>query len=122
MAQALISNFFTRIVTITNGTSLSNAADCSGAILVGIGMPTAWTTANLTFVLIDGEGTARNVYNESGTEVTFTADAGRHIVLTGSAPALGGVSQIRVRSGTSATPVNQAADRKLLLVFGVVNP
>lgn len=122
MAQPLISNFYVRYVTITNGTSLSDAADCTGAILLGVGMPAAWTAANLTFVLVGDDGVERNVFNESGTEVSFSVAAGSFVVLSGSAPAIGGGKAIKVRSGTSATPVNQAADRKLLLVFGVVNP
>ncbi len=103
-------------VTIANGTALSAEVDLGGAVLVGIQMPAAWTAANLTFQAAEkAGGTFNNVYNDAGTELTVTAAAARHILLA-SPYALAGMRYLKVRSGTSGVPVNQAADRAMFLL------
>ncbi|MFX8992063.1 hypothetical protein ABTN16_19290, partial [Acinetobacter baumannii] len=53
-------------------------------------------------------------YNGAGTETTLTVAAGQYIALD---PVLWrGVNLIKVRSGTSASPVNQSAAATLTLV------
>jgi len=101
-------------VTIASGASLSDAADLTGGALVGIIMPAAWTAASLTFQGSVDDSTYNNVYNDSGSEYTVAADASRLIVLD---PAdFVSARHLKVRAGTSGTPVNQGAARTITLV------
>lgn len=115
-------------VTIANAASLSGAAILDGDI-VAIVMPSAWTAANLTFqgatiVQTTGAtpggvtvGTYQDIYDSGGTELAVTAAASRYIVLTPAlAAALRGFGAIKIRSGTSGTPVNQGAARTISIV------
>lgn len=104
----------TRAVTIDAGSALSAAVDLDGVALVGIQMPASWTAANLTFQVSADGVTYADLYNQSGSEVVVTAAANRYIALD---PTLfQGIRRLKIRSGTSGTPVNQAASRTLLLV------
>lgn len=102
-------------VTISNGTSLSSAVDLGGTTLFAIQIPASWTTANITFQASADGVTYANLYDSTGTEVTVTAAASEFIVFSSPAPWLG-IRFIKIRSGTSGTPVNQAADRALSIV------
>jgi hypothetical protein len=112
-------------VTIANGASLSDAVDMSGLQLVAIQMPSGWTTANLTFqagVIVSQDGkntiTYGNVLDDGGTEVVVTAAANSFITIRPTvAAALRGIKSLKVRSGTSGTPVSQAAARIITLSF-----
>lgn len=109
----------TKTATIANGESLSAGVRFDGAALVAIIMPAAWTAASLTFQASVDDITYNNVYNESGIEKTVTASTSRYIALN---PAdFVGANYIKVRSGTSGTPVNQDAERALSLVVIAVD-
>lgn len=102
--------------TIAGGASLSPKISIPVSWhLLGIAMPESWTVANLTFQVSHNDGiTFYDFYDDGGNEVTVTADESRFIALT---PRIwAGVSHIKVRSGTSGTPVNQAATRSLILM------
>lgn len=102
--------------TIASGTSLSSAIDLGGLRVFSIAMPSAWTAASLSFQCsVDGGTSWFNLYDQSGTEVTAAAAASTCITLTPSqfAP----IQYLRIRSGTAAAPVAQAADRQLQLVL-----
>lgn len=101
--------------TITNGTSLSAAIDLGAATLFGIQLPAAWTTANLTFQGSTDGATYANLYDSNGSEVTVTAAASQFIVMA-VPPQWIGLRYLKIRSGTSGTAVNQAADRTLQIV------
>lgn len=105
--------------SIASGTSISGAINLGGLRLFAIVMPSSWTTANLTFqASYDGGTTWVNMYDASGTELNITASASRMIYLD---PYIfSSVPMIKVRSGTSASPVNQAADRTITLVLRAV--
>ena len=109
---------YTATATIANGASLSGAVDLNNAHLVGIVMPSGWTAASLTFqVSRDGGVTFADYYSATAEYEVTTAAASRSI---GFAPAdFAGVDAIKVRSGTSGTPVNQGAARVLTLVSRV---
>lgn len=103
-------------VTIANGTSLSGAVPLGGRQIVGISMPAAWTAAGITLQgSADGGATYQDVYDAAGTEYAITAAAARHIVLDPNE--LRGLTHVKVRSGTSAAPVNQLAERTVRLLF-----
>lgn len=102
--------------TITSGTSLSPSIPVSRANVIALITPSAWTTAPLTFQgSIDGDNFF-NLFDQSGNEINIPADANRYI---GGLDALGfgSFNYFRIRSGTSSTPVNQAADRSIRVVM-----
>ena len=94
--------------TITSGTALAPAVDMTIYRVFAISMPTTWTAAAITFqASIDGINYF-NVVDDTGTEVSITAAASQYIVLTTPAKMLG-ARWLKVRSGTSGTPVNQGS-------------
>jgi hypothetical protein len=102
-------------ITIASGNSLSNAVDLGGLRLFGIFMPSVWTAANLTLQMSpDGGTTWVNLYDIYGNEVTVIAASSKAIVLDPVTYA--SLRYLRVRSGTSSTPVAQAQDSTLQLV------
>lgn len=108
-------SFNTKSVQILAGASLSNEVDLNGHQVVAIYMPGTWTTANLTFSASNVTGgTFNNVYDSAGNELTVTAAASRTLV---DIPELEPIRFLRIRSGTSGTPVNQLADRTLILIL-----
>jgi len=102
------------VATIANGASLSAAIALSPDMaVVSIQMPAAWTTANLTFQGGADGVTYADLYKLDGTEYSVVAAASRYVKVP-----LGdllGMAYLRVRSGTTGTPVNQGAARTLLL-------
>lgn len=106
----------TTTATIENGASLSDAIDCSLGRLAHIEMPASWTTANLTLQASDAlDGTYNNLYDSFGTEYAIIAAASRSIIVP-LADFLG-VRYLKVRSGTAGTPVNQGAEREIVLTL-----
>ena len=104
-------------VSIANAASLSGEIDVRQYALMGIIMPSAWTTATLTFQGSDKSGgTFVNLYDDVATEIEVQAAASRGVGVDSFAAALAAFPWIKIRSGTSGTPVNQAAARTLLLV------
>lgn len=103
-----------QVAEIAQNASLSAAVSIGEKVAVGILMPDSWDAANLTFQgSVDGIAFS-NIYDSSGTELTVTAALGRYILLDPSA--FVGLTQIKVRSGTSGVAVNQAAARALTIV------
>ncbi len=97
-------------VPIPSGTALG-ASFIGDGKLVAIQMPAAWDAAVLTFQgSMDGV-TYANMYDSLGNEVNIPAAASEYIRIA-DMKAL----WIKVRSGTSGAPVNQSADRLLLLL------
>ncbi len=114
-AEGIERVYMTKTVTIVNATSLSAVLDLEGRTIAGVLMPAAWTAANLTFQGADlSAGTFADVNDNAGAEVAVTAAAAK--MITGFSK-LDGLRFIKVRSGTSAVPVNQLADRVLTLIL-----
>lgn len=107
-------------VTIPASGSLSDATPVgAGAVVVGISMPSAWTAANITFQgSVDGT-TFQDIFdtttNGTSNEWVAAVSASRITMLDTSLS--DSLQQIRLRSGTSATPVNQAAARTITLII-----
>jgi hypothetical protein len=104
-------------VVIANGQSLSGtiALGAGGERqLVGLQMPAAWTAASLTFAVSFDGATFVPLYWD-GAEYTILAAGGAAASLGVSLEpsAFAGWPFVRVRSGTSGTPVNQGAERTL---------
>lgn len=106
-------------VTIPNGTAIMAAGvDIRGGELVGIVMPATWTPASITFQA-SGDGTNYfDVFDDGGTELSLTVAASRAVGLTDAKQkVLRGIRNLKVRSGPTAAPVNQGADRILTLLL-----
>jgi hypothetical protein len=109
-------------------TTIANAASVSGSItrqldtgqaLAGFVMPAAWTAASITFeVSIDGGTNWRQLYYAGGV-YTIAAAGGAAASLAASLvrEVFEGWPLVRFRSGTTAVPVAQAAERIITLVF-----
>lgn len=103
--------------TIANGASVSDALDLANTSLLGIIMPAAWTTAALTVeVSADNSTWTGLAYDQDGSQCNSIASP-----VAGSAYALNALGllpyrYIRLRSGTTATPVNQGAARSITVI------
>lgn len=101
--------------TIAAAASLSGAVD-TGLVsrlgeIVGFQMPDTWTAADLTFQASYDGTTYQNVYDDNDAEVTVQAAVSRFIGLRDDARAiLSRIRFLRIRSGTSGSPVIQVAE------------
>ena len=109
-------------VTILSGQALSAEVNVGGLQIVGILMPAGWDTAGISLqALIRETGGATktpvwgNVQDQGGVAFLVTAPVLDSYVAIAPTVALLGLGRVRVRSGTSGTPVNQTADRVLYL-------
>lgn len=109
-------------VTIASGGSLSSAVALGGKVLVGLVMPSGWTSADITFQASHDGGTT---FGELVTSDFAAADAIAAVQIHSPAasdfiafdPAkLRGVQSLKVRSGTSGAAVTQGADRIINLI------
>jgi hypothetical protein len=100
--------FSTVTAAIAAGQSLSSQVNLGEQTLVGVFVPSGWTSANMTFEASpDGGTTWGNLFSYLGAEVVFVSIAGQFLAVD---PTLWkGVYSLKVRSGTSASPVNQAS-------------
>ena len=99
---------------ITSGLAVSTDIFVVGRYLSAIDiLGDSWDTANLTFqaspTSVDSD--FMNVYDDCGNEYAVTVAAERHVILN--ADMFSGIRFLRVRSGTSGTPVAQTAARVL---------
>jgi hypothetical protein len=111
--------------TIPANEALSGAMDIGACSLVAIEMPESWAGTTITF-----QSKARrkedtnpnadeesedwdNVYDSAGNELAVVVAANRVIT---DIPELAPLSHIRIRSGTSATPVNQNPQKDIRLI------
>lgn len=104
-----------RATTIASGASLSGPVASDDGAPVVLVIPGAWTPASVTFQCSADNAAYADLYDQFGTEYTVTAAASRAIILP--AADFAGCRSIKVRSGTSAAPVAQAAARALTLVL-----
>ena len=106
------------ITTIASGASVSGDIDLGLMRLGRIVMPTVaagWTAANLTLQTSHDGADWNNLHDATGTEYTITAAAGRSILVP--LADMLSVRYLRIRSGTAAAAVPQAAARSLTLVL-----
>lgn len=112
-------------VQIPANESLSGAVDLGNRTLVAIEMPEVWAGTQITFqskakfrfdpnpdfdeILEDWD----NVYDSAGNELVAVVAANRIVT---DIPELAPLRYIRIRSGTSATPVNQNPTKEILLI------
>ena len=78
----------------------------------------AFASTYLTFQTSEDDATYRDLYDDAGNEYTVTAAASRAIVVN---PVdFYSCKFVKVRSGTSGTPVNQGASRELVERYGTL--
>ena len=102
--------------TIANGAAITATGfDVgAGAFVTGILMPAAWTAASLSFQVSIDSANFYDLYDTFGSEVVVATAASR--VITVPATLMLGFRYIKVRSGTTGTPVYQGADRTITLI------
>lgn len=104
--------------TILNGAALSSIIDAREINILAVVLPT-WTNANVSF---QGSVDGANFFDVYTTAGEFSINAGltggKIVALTADQLAtLGGLMWLKVRSGLTGGPVNQAADRIINLVY-----
>ena len=137
MAERIAVRTYYTEAKIGAGDSLSNVIDGKGYRLTKIFMPAAWTDAVLTFQEAPSpDGTFQNLYDDINgyfefdgngdlmpvtaaelIEVTVPVSAGKNTVISTNKDKFAGMTYFKIRSGTSAAAVNQAADRTIGLLF-----
>lgn len=102
-----------KTATIAENENLSDVVDCNGLTLAALIVPSGWTAADIT---LQGSVDGTNFFNvheaSSDTELTVQAAASRYILLD--PDQFRGLQRLKVRSGTSATPVTQTGSDKVL--------
>ena len=106
--------YTTYVANIGSGTALSQAIDLRGRTPYGVIMPSAWTAAGLTFQVSNDGVNFANLYDTTA-EFALTVAADYAVGFEGG-NLFTGFKYIKVRSGTSGTPVNQTADRAIEIV------
>lgn len=117
MTQRRAAEFIT--ANIAAGASLSNAIQLEGMVILGIQMPAAWTAAAMTFQGSADGTTFGDVYDDGGTEVSIAATtaavAARFLVNASVLEKLAAVRFLKIRSGTTGSPVNQVAAAAIIV-------
>jgi len=109
-------------VIIASGASLSGPVDLQGATLVGIEMPDTWTAASITLQAKSDPASATffeaqrvDALNGAAVAIQFNvAQAIYYSIIN--VRDLSALRYVKVRSGTSGTPVAQAAERSFYLI------
>jgi hypothetical protein len=104
--------------SIASGASTSGQYDLgAGRVLIGLVIPSSWTSAKVTFLASADGVTFGSVQTVAGEVATATLAGGESVALD---PAtFKGIRFIQLRSGTSGSAVNQGADRIVTLVLRV---
>lgn len=112
--------FVTATVT-TAATGLSDVIDCGGLALTALQMSAAWTDATLGFLgSFDSSANLLPMYTSTGGELAFGTTAAR--TYTFDPYLFAGVRFVQLRSGSSASPVAQAAARSVVLSLAPYAP
>lgn len=114
-------------VLIPNGGSLSAELPTNGHRIVGIKTDAAWTAGGLAFQALISQPAGNPpapvfgaVVDTAGAEIVVSATAmatvSGYIAIPATFPVIG-LGRIKLRSGTNAVPVNQGAQRTLVVVL-----
>jgi len=97
--------------TILSGTSITDVIDLSANYrLISIEITSAWDAADITFQVSSDGVNFKDYYTTK--ELTYPGGTGNRII--GIIPSdFAGIRYLKIRSGTSATPVNQSNDEVL---------
>lgn len=110
--------------TFAAGQSLSSLIDMTSYAQAGSPIICAfesgdnWTTADMTFVGGSSSTSLKPILDKDGAEYTVKIKA--NILVLPPIADLAGVKFLKLRSGTSTTPVNQANDTQINVYYRVV--
>jgi len=107
-------NYFDLTAIIASGSSLSAAIPLDRRPVLRILIPSGWTTASITFLGSYNGADYFDITDEAGDEVELAAAASKMLQIA-NPDNWGGIPYLKIRSGTSGTPVTQAADRTITL-------
>lgn len=96
---------------IANGASQSGVLDLTERVIVSIHLPDAWTAAAITLLAAETEAGDYSPVHDTSGEVSFTVAAEQVLVIDPNVTR--GLRYVKLRSGNTATPVNQGAERTL---------
>jgi len=102
-------------VTIPAGQAVSNSVDLTTGTLSVVISPPGWTPANLSFLISTDNVTFANLFDADGREVIKPIGPGRAVIIDPSLTT--GAMYVKFRSGPSANPVTQTADRVFSLII-----
>lgn len=102
--------------SIASGAALTGAVDLGAQRLHRIVIPAAWTAAAISFQSSADGTTFADLYDVNGEVVLPVASVGASRAVIVDPAAFLGIRYLKLRSGTGASPVNQAAQRDLTLV------
>lgn len=100
-------------VTIASGAALSDEIILDGYELFAVQMPAAWTAAALSY---QAKGTVAGALADvvlTGSEITDAVTVDQYVLLTNPVRAY----SVKLRSGVTATPVNQGGARELVAML-----
>lgn len=113
---------------ISNNQALSGVIELAENVMFAIEFPTTWP-AGVTTISFQSKSTRegiegvnnpgevwRNVIGDNGTEITLTVGANRIVVLSNQADAFTALRFLRIRTGTSTTPVNVSPLQQLRII------
>lgn len=110
----------TATATIASGASLSGAVDLGANFsMARITMPAAWTAAGLSFQTSADGVTYNEMLDDALSPVSAAVAANSDFALN--RDVWRGVRYLKIRSGTSGTPVNQGADRAIVITAATIN-
>lgn len=101
----------TRVWTIANGASLSDALNIAGAYVDGIYFPATITGTVVSFKVGYGSSSLLDLLDVNGIEVTVPIQAGKAVMLPYAM--LRAWPFLAVRTGTSASASSQGAAREI---------
>lgn len=105
------------VLTIPASGSVSPAIDLTSTCLLGFLAPAAWDTAALTLeVSNDGTTWASALYDSLGTPAGTWSGVVVNAAYAVDVLTMFPFKFVRVRSGTTATPVNQTANRNFTML------
>ncbi len=108
-----ISEPFILEVTIPSGDAVSDAIHVANSTPKAFHLPTI-DNSKLTFLGSADGSTFYNVYDSTNSEVEEPATTGQ--LYLDAPDALRGVNYVKIRTGTSASPVSQSAERTITVV------
>lgn len=120
MSERIMPKTYFTTCTIASGASLSAEIDGRGMRLTKIFMPSAWTTASITFAEAEASGGTFDPLTtdaSSPAEVTIPVAASKTVVIGTNKDSVCAMGYFKVRSGTVGSAVNQQAARTIGLLF-----
>lgn len=113
--------FETRNVTIANGAAASGAFSLEGKKIAAVVVPSAWTAADITFLIDPGDGTFRPLVGNDGAIVKMTgvATSASEVQLPPEVAdqIVGKQAKINSTNTASEADVTQGAERKMIVLL-----